>query len=68
MLKNVLDRHGSDLVVKRNKWNAPAARTWRLLWKLVSPARLERATYALGGRRAIQLRHGDFKNLNIGME
>jgi hypothetical protein len=26
---------------------------------MVSPARIERATYALGGRRAIQLCHGD---------
>jgi hypothetical protein len=26
---------------------------------MVSPARFERATYALGGRRAIQLCHGD---------
>jgi hypothetical protein len=26
---------------------------------MVSPARFERATYALGGHRAIQLRHGD---------
>ena len=27
---------------------------------MVPPARFERATYALGGRRAIQLCHGDF--------
>ena len=30
-----------------------------LIKKMVSPARFERATYALGGRRAIQLCHGD---------
>ena len=28
--------------------------------KVVSPAGIEPATYALGGRRAIQLCHGDF--------
>ena len=30
---------------------------------MVSPARFERATYALGGRRAIQLCHGDMRRI-----
>ena len=33
---------------------------------MVSPARFERATYALGGRRAIQLCHGDMVYKSIG--
>lgn len=33
---------------------------------MVSPAGLEPATYALGGRRAIQLCHGDIVYKSIG--